>query len=459
MHIRTAGPKTLSKRSKSNGFTIIEILIVIAIIGVLAGIGYVSYNGVMRHNRNQAKSTQVAAISEALEKYHEENGEYPSCGQMAGPDSGDLLGIDQGLFIAPGAQEDDMNSFVDNCGDFSEDGYYDEFVYDGEGPCSLGPEDEEQPCYEYELEYYYEDDAEGEEEIIGEVSDEIMTPEEVGAYINCSDESQVGQDGYIPIPGSKTYGTKSFCVMKYEAKKDTNNNAVSKASSTPWVGLTQIEAKSIAKKACDGCHLITEAEWMTIASYVIEDNNNWIDYYGDKFLIYGVNAGWTFYTAEYAETTSGLERRYYVLPNKLPNDEQIKIIDFARNASEWTSGTIKPSDQPGLSSNAEHEFLTKIYKNEWGSPDFMAGGLSDISNINPIVTAAENKWNHEHNKIGFLRSNYNYTGPSQVDLGFVRGGSSKDIESGLFSLYFVESTEDNEPAETGGKQIGFRVAK
>jgi hypothetical protein len=38
--------------------------------------------------------------------------------------------------------------------------------------------------------------------------------------------------GYVPVPGNEMYGTKDFCVMKYEAKVDANGDGIGDTSQT-----------------------------------------------------------------------------------------------------------------------------------------------------------------------------------------------------------------------------------
>lgn len=56
----------------------IELLVVITIIGILAGIIIVAYNGVQQSARDSKRSGVVTTIDEGLEKYYLKNGEYPS---------------------------------------------------------------------------------------------------------------------------------------------------------------------------------------------------------------------------------------------------------------------------------------------------------------------------------------------------------------------------------------------
>lgn len=62
---------------KSTGFTIVELLIVIVVIGILAAITIVAYNGVQAKARDSARIAKVKSISKAIELYHADNGRYP----------------------------------------------------------------------------------------------------------------------------------------------------------------------------------------------------------------------------------------------------------------------------------------------------------------------------------------------------------------------------------------------
>lgn len=62
---------------RKNGFTIIELIVVIAIIAVLAGIVLVGVNQYIAKARNSKKLADILEYAKALEIYRSEKGVYP----------------------------------------------------------------------------------------------------------------------------------------------------------------------------------------------------------------------------------------------------------------------------------------------------------------------------------------------------------------------------------------------
>ncbi|MDN5275584.1 MAG: hypothetical protein JWN33_233 [Candidatus Saccharibacteria bacterium] len=67
-------------KNKSAGFTIVELLIVIVVIGILAAITIVAYNGIQGRARDSRVDGDVRLVKTALEMYKADNGFYPSIG-------------------------------------------------------------------------------------------------------------------------------------------------------------------------------------------------------------------------------------------------------------------------------------------------------------------------------------------------------------------------------------------
>ena len=63
---------------KQTGFTIVELLIVIVIIGILAAITIVAYNGIQGRSRDAQRVQDMQTIVKALDLYKTTNGSYPA---------------------------------------------------------------------------------------------------------------------------------------------------------------------------------------------------------------------------------------------------------------------------------------------------------------------------------------------------------------------------------------------
>ncbi len=73
-------PLIFSPRDRRRAFTLIELLTVIAIIGVLAGITFGVVRGVQNRAAISQCRTELAALAAALESYKRQYGDYPQVG-------------------------------------------------------------------------------------------------------------------------------------------------------------------------------------------------------------------------------------------------------------------------------------------------------------------------------------------------------------------------------------------
>ena len=71
-------------KNKQNGFTIVELLIVIVVIGILAAITIVAYNGVQKRANGSAASSALTQSAKKLSLYQVDNGQYPATLSEAG---------------------------------------------------------------------------------------------------------------------------------------------------------------------------------------------------------------------------------------------------------------------------------------------------------------------------------------------------------------------------------------
>ena len=67
-------------KNKQAGFTIVELLIVIVVIGILAAITIVAFNGIQQRARDVARTSDIVAVQKALEIYRVDKGYYPTVG-------------------------------------------------------------------------------------------------------------------------------------------------------------------------------------------------------------------------------------------------------------------------------------------------------------------------------------------------------------------------------------------
>lgn len=63
---------------KSQGFTLIELMVVVAIIGILMAAGIIAFSGAQRNARDAKRRADIDGISKALEQYYMNNGAYPA---------------------------------------------------------------------------------------------------------------------------------------------------------------------------------------------------------------------------------------------------------------------------------------------------------------------------------------------------------------------------------------------
>lgn len=75
-------PKQYNQITLSKGFTIVELLIVIVVIGILAAIVIVAFNGVQSRARDTERKSEIATFVKKLGVFHATNSYYPNAYQM-----------------------------------------------------------------------------------------------------------------------------------------------------------------------------------------------------------------------------------------------------------------------------------------------------------------------------------------------------------------------------------------
>jgi prepilin-type N-terminal cleavage/methylation domain-containing protein len=93
----------ISLKKRIQGFTIVELLIVIVVIGILALLVITTYSGIQAKARNSKRSSDVATIQTQLEAFFQNSGYYPSLGDMNDASwlSTNMKSLDTGALIDP----------------------------------------------------------------------------------------------------------------------------------------------------------------------------------------------------------------------------------------------------------------------------------------------------------------------------------------------------------------------
>lgn len=96
-----------SLKRQNKGFTIVELLIVIVVIGILAGLVITTFVGVQQKARDSERKTDINGLHAQIEAYYATAGYYPTLTNMNDVAAGgfratNLKGLDAEAYKAPG---------------------------------------------------------------------------------------------------------------------------------------------------------------------------------------------------------------------------------------------------------------------------------------------------------------------------------------------------------------------
>jgi len=194
----------------------------VTVIGILSSVTAIVYTNVVKNAKDSALQNLVVGAGQAVTSYYKSHGEYPSTLASVGVNNSSTVSL-QYSFNSAGTS---VMSY-----------------------CVTATDSSVSPNITYSS---------------GGIGQSVVSAVVAGPCAGHTGTiaSQTCPSGYIPVPGNAIFNQQSFCVMKYEAKNDGSNNAVSTAAGTIWVNISQADAITKSAAACTGCHLITEAEWM-----------------------------------------------------------------------------------------------------------------------------------------------------------------------------------------------------
>ncbi len=384
------------------GFTIVELLIVVVVIAILAAITIVAYNGIQNRAKDSASLSNAQQVGKKITAHALLNSEtLPATLADAGiSNAGDLTyQYTRNTTVSP-------NNF---CLTATSGGTSAHIAGTTNSVKNAVPG----PCAGH-----------------------------TGTAPTVASNGEPCPTNYVVVPGSSLYDTKAFCVMKYEAK-DSSGAAISQASGTPWVNISQTAAISTAANTCSGCHLVTEAEWLTIAQNVMSVPSNWNGGAVGTNLLYGGHGD----NAPANSLPASTDNDSFSGTGQSGTSSQRRTLtlttgevlwDFSGNVWEWTQGTVSDSQQPGAPGIAWRSW------NALSAP----GNLSPNpypAYANPLAIG----WTNSQN-IGQI-----YSDSIQPNIrAFHRGGSwSNGYNTGVYALALSSAPHDS------SIYIGFRVAR
>jgi len=404
---------TKIKQLNYRGFTIVELLVVIVVIGILATITIVSYVGISTKAGLASAQLDLSNATTKLNVYYSFYGAYPILdGTTNCPIAPSTIDNNYCLKVSPG---NTLNYSIDH--NLNGTNNYSNFG--------------------------------------------LSIKASNNNYLTSNASDLRCPANFIPVPGSATYGTSDFCVMKYTASQvGSSTTPISQPNVLPWVSISQTTAianapntKNQDGSACTTCHLLTEPEYMTIAQNVLSVASNWdngagVHTVGTGFIYSGHNDGTPNNAlAPSADDTNG----YYGTGNVSPSNQRRTLTltngqviwDMAGNIYEFTSGTIAGGQQPGLSGEVAYAWK------QWNNGSLLMNGLPYNSQPASTGITGVSGWSSTQG-IGQLFSNY---GGATAN-AFLRGG---DWNRGSYAgvLYLLL----NYSPTSQSTLLGFRVSR
>lgn len=142
------------RSSKAGGFTVVELIIVVAILALVAAMTTIAYRSTQASARDNKRQVSAQIIADQLERYYDEYTAYPSCDSMRSFDSvkNIIPSLEQGVLVDPKSKNKDQPSII--CEDLSSD-TIGSYALIGDASCSATAS-----CQSFKLRYREEGSGE-----------------------------------------------------------------------------------------------------------------------------------------------------------------------------------------------------------------------------------------------------------------------------------------------------------
>ncbi len=98
----------MKRRTSRHGFTTIELVLIIVVIGILSALVFTTRSGVLQNERNDERQSDIKELRDGLEGYFAANNRYPSFDELNDSRWREthLKSLEPGVFRDPSGQDD-----------------------------------------------------------------------------------------------------------------------------------------------------------------------------------------------------------------------------------------------------------------------------------------------------------------------------------------------------------------